>query len=151
LLVLPFLSIVAAFGIAPDTVTDTVPRQQVVEQLALPNLAPVDSTTAGYWREERVLRDDTLGALLARLGVDDPDALRQLRAERPARAIYQLAPGRTMRAQVTAEGKLLALRYLNGNTVFRIDRRGESFAVSQQPVQLERRIQMGSGQIRSSL
>jgi len=150
-LVLPFLGVVAAFGIAPDTVTDTVARQQIVEQLALPDLTPVDSPAAGYWREERVRRDDTLGTLLARLGVDDPDAFRQLRAERSAKAIYQLVPGRTMRAQTTAEGRLVALRYLSGNTVFRIDRRGESFSVTQQAVQLERRVQMSSGQIRSSL
>ena len=46
LLVLPFLGIVAAFGIAPDTVTDTAPRTQIVEQLALP--ATTLSVAAGH-------------------------------------------------------------------------------------------------------
>lgn len=151
LLVLPFLGIVAAFGIAPDTATDTVVRQHIVEELALPSTSLAVSPGAGFWREERVRRDDTLGELLSRLGVDDPDAFRQLRAERSARGIYRLIPGRTMRAQTTADGRLIALRYVNAGTATLIERRGESFSVSQQAVELERRILMGSGQIRSSL
>ena len=151
LLVLPFLGIVAAFGIAPDTATDTVVRREVVEPLALPELSPSNTASAGYWREERVRRDDTLGTLLSRLGVDDPDAIKYLRTERTAKGIYRLVPGRTMRAQTTAEGRLLALRYLNGGTVIRVERGGDAFLVIEQPVQLERRTQMRSGQIRSSL
>jgi len=151
LLVLPFLGIVAAFGIAPDTATDTLVRQQIVEELTLPATSLAVSPDAGFWREERVRRDDTLGELLSRLGVDDPDAFRQLRAERGARGIYQLIPGRTMRAQTTADGRLISLRYFNAGTAIQIERRGDSFSVSQQPVDLERRVQMGSGQIRSSL
>jgi murein DD-endopeptidase MepM/ murein hydrolase activator NlpD len=151
LLVLPFLGIVAAFGIAPDTATDSLMRRQIVEELTLPAASLALSPDAGFWREERVRRDDTLGELLSRLGVDDPDAFRQLRAERGARGIYQLIPGRTMRAQTTADGRLISLRYFNAGTAIQIERRGESFSVSQQPVDLERRVQMGSGQIRSSL
>jgi murein DD-endopeptidase MepM/ murein hydrolase activator NlpD len=151
LLLLPFFGIVAAFGIAPDTATDVVVRAEVVTDLALPDLTPVDSPSAGFWREERVRREDTLGILLSRLGVEDVDAFRYLRNQRAVKGLYQLIPGKTMRAQTTAEGKLLALRYLNGAKVFRIDRKGESFEPSEQPVQLERRVQMKSGEIRSSL
>src|SRR5688572_14683770 len=82
LLVLPFLGIVAAFGIAPDTVIDTVARKHIVEELPLPDLTSTDSATAGFWREERVRRDDTLGTLLSRLGVEDVDALKYLRNAR---------------------------------------------------------------------
>src|SRR5687768_10208232 len=74
-LVLPFLGIVAAFGIAPDTVTDTGPRTAVVEHLALPATTLSIPPDAGFWREERVRRDDTLGSLLSRLGVDDAAAV----------------------------------------------------------------------------
>jgi murein DD-endopeptidase MepM/ murein hydrolase activator NlpD len=151
LLVLPFLGIVAAFGIAPDTVTDTAPRTQIVEQLALPATTLSIPPDTGFWREERVRRDDTFGSLLSRLGVDDPGAIAWLRATRAARGLYQLIPGRTMRSHTTAEGKLLALRYLNGGTVIRVERGGESFSVTEQPVALERRVQMKSGEIRSSL
>jgi murein DD-endopeptidase MepM/ murein hydrolase activator NlpD len=151
LLVLPFLGIVAAFGIAPHTVTDTAPRTQVVEPLALPATTLSVPPDTGFWREERVRRDDTFGSLLSRLGVDDPGAITWLRGTRAARGLYQLIPGRTMRSHTTAEGKLLALRYLNGGTVIRIERSGESFSVTEQPVALERRVQMKAAEIRSSL
>ena len=150
-LVLPFLGIVAAFGIAPDTVTDTVARKQVVEDLELPAATQSVSKDARFWREERVRRDDSLGTVLSRLGVDDPAAVRYLRTERTAKGLYRLVPGRTIRAQTTVEGKLIALRYLNGGTVIRVERGGEAFLVIEQPVQLERRVQMKSGEIRSSL
>ena len=150
-LILPFLGVVAAFGIAPDTATDTVARKQVIEQLALPPTSIALSPDAGFWREERARRDDTLGTLLARLGVDDPEAVKYLRGERAAKGLYRLVPGRTMRAQTTAEGRLIALRYTNGSTLTSVDRSRETFTVIETPVELERRVQMGSGHIRSSL
>jgi murein DD-endopeptidase MepM/ murein hydrolase activator NlpD len=149
--VLPFLGIVAAFGIAPDTVIDRAPRTQVIEQIAIPTESLSVALDPGFWREERVRRDDTFGSLLSRLGVEDPAAVAWLRATRAARGLYQLIPGRTMRAHTTAEGKLLALRYLNGNNVIRIERNGESFNVNEQTAALERIVQMKSGEIKSSL
>ena len=151
LLVLPFVGIVAAFGIAPDTATDAVPRTQVIEDLPIPSLAPPNSAVAGFWREERVRRDDTLGTRLSRLGVEDADAFKYVRSLRTPKGLAQLVPGRTMRAQTTVEGKLIALRYLTNGTVIRVERQGDSFSVSEQAVQLERRVQMRSGEIRSSL
>src|SRR5262249_31345961 len=68
-LVLPFLGVVAAFGIAPDTTTDTIARKEVVEPLTLPATTLAAQPDAGFWREERVRRDDTIGTLLSRLGV----------------------------------------------------------------------------------
>jgi murein DD-endopeptidase MepM/ murein hydrolase activator NlpD len=150
-LALLFLGVVAAFGIAPDTATETIARRQVTEQLALPVESLALPPDAGFWREERVRRDDTLGTLLARLGVDDPDAVKYLRAERMAKGLYRLMPGRTMRAQTTTEGKLIALRYLNAGTLTSVEHNGETFTVAERPVQLERRVQMGSGHITSSL
>jgi len=151
LVVLPFLGVVAAFGIAPGTITEPVSRTQVVEDIPLPALAPSVETDAGYWREERIQRGDTLGALLARLGAADPEALQFLRGTRAARGMHQLIPGRTVRARVTADGKLLALRYQNAGNVLTLERQGDAFVVGENPVMLERRILMKSGEIRSSL
>src|SRR6185436_17736052 len=138
-LILPFLGVVAAFGIAPDTATDTIARKEVVELLALPATSLALAPDMGFWREERVRRDDTLGTLLARLGVDDPEAVKYLRSERTAKGFYRLAPGRTMRAQTTAEGRLMALRYINGGTIASVERGRGGFTVTEQPVKLERR------------
>ena len=150
-LVLPFAGVVAAFGIAPDTATDTIPRKEVIEQIALPAFTMAVASDAGFWREERVRREDTLGTLLARLGVDDPDALKYLRGERAAKGFYRLVPGRTMRAETTADGTLVSLRYGIGGTTTSVERKGDDLVVAERPVDLERRIQMASGSIRSSL
>src|SRR5512143_2285494 len=98
ILVLPFVGVVAAFGIAPDTITDTIVVNKVVEDVALPVVTTSENTEDAFWREERVQRGDTLAGLLARLGVEDPEALRTLRMTRDAKALYQLVPGRTVRA-----------------------------------------------------
>jgi len=150
-LVLPFIGVVAAFGIAPDTVTEPVARTQVVQELVLPAPTAVGTGGEGYWHEERVQRGDTVAALLTRLGAEDPDAVDFLRSTRSARAIHQLVPGRTVRAQTTTDGRLLELRYQNGGSVLQVQRQGEAFGVSEGPVQLEARVLMKSGQIRSSL
>ena len=152
LLVLPFIGVVAAFGIAPDTVTDPVVQKPVVQALALPAALPAAAgTDEAYWREERIQRGDTLADLLARLGVEEPEALQFLRGARAARALHQLAPGRAVRAQVTADGKLLALRYPAGGKSLNVRREGDTFSVAEEALQLERRVLMKSGEIRSSL
>ncbi|OGA39660.1 MAG: peptidase M23 [Betaproteobacteria bacterium RIFCSPLOWO2_12_FULL_62_13] len=149
--VLPFIGVVAAFGIAPDTVTEKLVVTRVVEEVALPELAAGGNRDEAYRHEERIQRGDTIASLLARLQVDDPDAVQTLRGTRQARALYRLVPGKTIRAEITGEGKLLALHYLAGSDVHSIERTGDTFMVTVQPAQLETRTLMGSGTIRSSL
>ncbi len=150
-LVLPFIGVVTAFGIAPDTVTEPLTQTPVVLELALPAPRSANVPAEGYWREERIQRGDTLAALLARLGADDPEALQHLRSTRSARALYQLVAGRPVRAQITAEGRLLELHYRNGGNVLTMERRGDGINVIEQPAELERRVLMNSAEIRSSL
>ena len=151
MLVLPFLGVVAAFGIAPDTATETVTRRPVVLELALPAPAAASNADESYWREERIQRGDTLAELLSRLGVDEAAALQFLRSSRSARALHQMPPGRTVHARVTVEGKLLALRYQSGGKVLEVLREGQGFVATESPLELERRVLMKSGEIRSSL
>ena len=56
-----------------------------------------------------------------------------------------------MRAHVAADGRLLALRYQTGGKVLNVERRGNEFSASEEALELERRILMKSGEIRSSL
>jgi murein DD-endopeptidase MepM/ murein hydrolase activator NlpD len=148
---LPFASVMAAFGIAPDTVTDHVAVTRIVEEVALPSLEAIEVGPEAYWREERIQRGDTIGTLLARLGIDDPAAARFLRNAREARSLYQLAPGRVVRAATTGDGELVSLHYLHGGSVLNVQRSGETFDITEQPPVLERRVLMESGEIRSSL
>ena len=150
-LLLPFIGVVAAFGIAPDTVTDPVVRKQVVQELELPAPNAVAGEDESYWKEERTQHGDTLAELMARLGVEDAPALQFLRSTAATRTLYQLAPGKTVRAQVDGDGRLLALRYQNGGKVLSVERRGDTFSATEAAADLERRVQMKSGEIRSSL
>jgi murein DD-endopeptidase MepM/ murein hydrolase activator NlpD len=56
-----------------------------------------------------------------------------------------------VRAQITAEGRLLELHYHNGGNVLTVERRGDGISVVEQPAELERRVLMKSAEIRSSL
>jgi murein DD-endopeptidase MepM/ murein hydrolase activator NlpD len=151
ILVLPFIGVVAAFGIAPDTATEPMARSEVVQEITLPLSPLAGKADEGYWREERIQRGDTIAALLERLGAEDSATAEFLRNTRSARTLRQLIPGRTVRALTTAEGKLLELRYQTGGTVLNVQRLEDNFQVTKQPIEFERRILMKAGEIRSSL
>jgi len=147
---LPFIGVVAAFGIAPDTVTEQVQLTSVVERVALqPVTESADDET--YWREERIQRGDTFAGLLSRLRIEDAEAISFLRNNDDARGLRQLVPGRIVRAQTSEDGRLLALRYSTGVMVLTAKPEGAGYRVDQEVAPLERRILMRSAEIRTSL
>lgn len=150
-LALPFVGMMAAFGIAPDTVTDKIERSPVVEDVALQLPPPADPQRETYWRETRVERGDTIASILQRLQVDEASVTLLLQHSRQARALYRLIPGRTVRAHTTGTGQLLALRYLNGTDLLKIDNERDELKIWEGPADVETRVLMGSGEIRSSL
>ena len=84
-----------------------------------------------YWREERMQRGDTIGSVLARARVVDPDAMEFLRTDPSARALYQLRPGARCRVATDDDGRLLAIavsRQQRRDTVGRAFRRRDSRA-----------------------
>lgn len=146
------LSAVAAFGIAPDTVVETVPTRTIVRALPVPALAEPDAADAVYWREERVQRGDTIGALLARAGVEDAQAMQYLRTDPSARPLYQLRPGRPVHVATDEEGDLVALKFqANTGDFLMVERSGDTFRTSTAPVSEEVRTVLRSGEIRTSL
>lgn len=151
LIALPCFGVVAAFGIAPDTLVETVPVNNVVEELNLPALTPAADSSSTFTREERIQRGDTVASLLARLQIDDPEALQLLRNNKQAKALYQLVPGKSVRATTTADGRLVSLRYLNGGSLLAVDRTGSGYTIKEEPARLEQRVLMISAQIRNSL
>ncbi|HNA81897.1 MAG TPA: peptidoglycan DD-metalloendopeptidase family protein [Thiobacillaceae bacterium] len=152
LAVLPFVGVVAAFGIAPDTVTDTLPRETKVESVALPEIKTADAGTFDFWREERVARGDSLANVLSRMGVDSTESREFLGAAREAKPLATLVPGRTALARVTASGQVLLFRYLApDDTLVTINRVNGTFKVEQKKAILESRMIMRSGSIQASL
>ena len=112
---LPLLGIATAFGIAPQTLTDNISVQTIVEDVVLPQLETLPSANAHagfFWVTETIRRDDTLASLIKRLNILNEDAIEFLRSNHDASTLAsQLKPGQTVRAQTNEAGKLIALQY----------------------------------------
>lgn len=149
---IPLLGVVAAFGIAPQTATENVSLERVVQEVALAPL-PIDlpPQTDRFWREQRVQRGDTLAQLFMRLGINDPDALAWLSANRDAHALYQLIPGRTVRAITGVDDRLLSLEYRTERFALAVRRTDQGFALDDSPPVVGRRTAMKSGTVQTSL
>lgn len=150
---LPFFGVVAAFGIAPDTVPEPVELQHVVEAISLPSApAAAEPEVAKFWREERIQRGDTVASVLSRLSVSDPEALGYLLQAKDVRSLYQLVPGRSLRVVTTAEGRLESLSYVNTDGRRLHVTRGESgFSATEEVPQTEQWVMQSSGEIETSL
>ncbi len=149
----PLLGVVTAFGIMPQTVFNNTSEQKtIIEDIALPVSAETESTTATFWRNERVQRGDTVAELLRRLSVEDIAASNFLLKDKAAASLRQLSVGREVQSEIAADGSLLALRYLNntGEQVV-IEKNGGGFKTSTLPAQLEQRVFMRTGEIKSTL
>lgn len=156
---------VCAFGaagvapMAPDAAD--LPVKTITQELAVPSLAEqiakLENDSQLYLHEERVRPGDTLATLLNRLGVDDDAAARFIKADKIAYQVFQLKAGRKIQAQTTADGKLQQLSTTIADSsssppkTIIISREGVNFNATESSAKLERRIEMHSGEIRSSL
>jgi murein DD-endopeptidase MepM/ murein hydrolase activator NlpD len=148
----PLLGVVTAFGIMPQTVFNSSEQRTIIEEIALPVSAETGSTSATFWRNERVQRGDTVAELLRRLSVEDNAASDFLLKDKTAASLRQLAVGREIQSEIAADGSLLALRYLNNNgEQVVIEKNGSGFKTSALPAQLEKRVFMRTGEITSTL
>ena len=149
---LPLLGVLTAFGIMPQSVITLAPLTNTVEEISLPELPQVADSSAAFWRNERVQRGDTVAELLQRLNVDDAAASNYLRNNKAAEPLRRLGTGKDVQAETTADGSLLALRFLNnnGNQIV-IEKSGDSFRTSTLALQTERRLFMRTGEISSTL
>lgn len=150
-----------AAGVAPMAPDPAdLPVRSITEEIAIPSLgeqiARLQADEQVYLREERVRPGDTLATLLARLGVDDDAAAGFIKTDRTAYNVLQLRPGRRVQAETSADGQLqrLTATYVDGSGQPRnlvVTRDGESFKAAENSAALERRVEMHSGEIRSSL
>lgn len=148
----PLLGVVTAFGIMPSSALPTSSSQTVVEAISLPLTAKTASSTATFWRNERVQRGDTVAELLHRLNVEDSTATDYLLKNKSAESLRQLTVGKEIQSEIAADGSLLALRYLSNNGAqIVIEKSGSSYKTSSLPVQLEQRVFIRTGEIKSTL
>ncbi|MBV8665795.1 MAG: peptidoglycan DD-metalloendopeptidase family protein [Burkholderiaceae bacterium] len=144
---------------APDAAD--LPVKAITEELQLPNVADQLADGEGpeqtYINEEKIRPGDSLASLLTRLGVDDDAAAAFIKSDRTAHDALQLKAGKTVQAQVNEDGELKWLTTLvadNGDLPEKslvISRSSNGFKASEAPARLERRLEMHSGDIKSSL
>jgi len=142
--------VVAAFGTVQNTPEPA--RTTIVEPLALPARPENKDVDEVFVREDRFQRGDTISALLERLDVDDQQAERLLRSREAMRPFRLLRPGTTVQARTAEDGSLISMWFIGAREqLISIEGAGDGFAASEQPAELTRRIQMISGEIKSSL
>jgi murein DD-endopeptidase MepM/ murein hydrolase activator NlpD len=154
---------VCAFGatavapIAPDPAD--LPVKSISQQLELPNLAEqiaaLQNDSQQFIHEEQVRRGDSLGSLLTRLGVDDAQAQNFIRSDKTAKRILSLKTGKRLQAETDENGLLLSLHAtIDGKdapSTVTVKRLGDKFVATEGAPQLERRVEMRSREINSSL
>lgn len=154
LLVIPALTVLTAFGIAPGA-SGNIPKQALVlELLDLPDSPTTEEATANrFVTQERVMRGDTVADLLDRLGIRDSSALDFLRSDPTGRTIFrQLVPGRMLQAETGNDGELLALRYfLSAASLLEVARGPRGLQARHREVSEPPRIFHRTATIRSSL
>jgi hypothetical protein len=144
-----------AAGVAPDAAD--LPVKSLVQELALPSLseqiASLDPADQNYVSEDKVRPGDTLATLLNRLGVHDDAAAGFIKTDRTANGVLQLKAGKRVQVQTTASGALqwLSATVADGrdkpvkNIVIR--REGSGFKALETAANLEKRVEMRSGDI----
>lgn len=156
------LAAVTAFGVDPlDDAGQPAEPTLVTETLQLsPQVA--DGSADGYLHSELVRRGDTLAILLARMGANDAEFLRFAGTDATARRALVLRPGRSLRVELDALGRVQRLAYRG--TGFDDDPRSTQAARRlvvkrttaglqsfEESVPVERNTEMRSAEIRSSL
>ena len=156
---------VCAFGaaavapLAPDAAD--LPVKAIAQEIQLPALSEQIAALQGekhyFMREERVRLGDTLGTLLARLGVEDAAAVSFIKSDTTAKTILQLRAGKLVQAKTDESG---ALQWLNMTVSdgrdgpardIAVSRTENGFTASDAGTELEQRIEMRAGYINSSL
>lgn len=145
--------------LAPDA--SDLPVKSLSQELALPDLsaqiAAREISEQSYLSEEKVRAGDTLATLLTRLGIDDDAAASFIKSDRLAHSVLQLKAGKRVQAQTTEDGELQWLSASIGdgreNAVKNIvvTRDGDGFKAYEAPAKMEKRVEMHSGEIKSSL
>ena len=149
---LPLLGVVTAFGLVPQSDFNLADAQITFNDISLPKITSPAVTGITYWRDERMQRGDTVATFLNRLNVDDGAATEYLSKAPETASFRKLRPGSEAQAEITANGNLVELRYLGDNsTQFMVEKQDGNFRTTAFPAQLETRLFVRSGEIRSNL
>ncbi len=146
---------VAAFANVADGMNVVIHQQDTVELLSISQMVPVDSIRGQFVREERIRPGDSVTALLARLGVDNPSLLVAARNNPDAQPFFrQLSPGKTITAYLDQDGRLQSLIFPlseRQDQALILDARNAGLKVIQQSLPVETRVLIKAADISYSL
>lgn len=145
------LLVATAIAVTPNKEPSS---QLIIEQLALESAKALSDDQSTYVLEERIRAGETLGGLMSRLGIRDPEALTYLRSAPEVHAIAeQLAPGKLVSSKTTANGDLLSLHFpLNDRRhALIIEKLEGQLQARTSPEAFERNVITKAGTINSSL
>lgn len=149
---IPMFGVVAAFGLAPDTVTEEIAQETWRQSLELPAPTLTDSGSFDFWREERIGSGETLSHLLQRLGVAQEEIAAVLTTSRETKALGRLTVGRTVLARVTSTGRLISLQYLpTEDSLITLERVNNAFRAQESAIKPEVQQVTRGGAIEGSL
>ncbi|NBQ91013.1 MAG: M23 family metallopeptidase [Betaproteobacteria bacterium] len=156
-----------AFGLAPLAPSATDLPQRMVTQTLLPavnlgdQLEALSDVPLELYRSDTTRKQDTAETLLGRLGVNDAQAAAFIRQDRQARKLLEGRAQKMVRAKADASGRLIELvarypaeqRNLADTHFLRLTlkRVDDAWVTDLETVELQSRVQLGSGTIRSSL
>lgn len=147
------LGMAGAIAVVPAPSADQVVTDTVIEDLLL-KTQQLPEAHQVFMREERIQRGDTLGALLTRLGIADRQADEFIRISPDTQAMHrQLAPGKLVVAQTSAEGLLQRLIFpLNTqDTALIIERKDDALSATQEALRFEKQVIVKGAEIQYSL
>ena len=149
---IPLLGVVTAFGLVPTSDLGLNTGKISIEELALPTTAAAKTTSTTFWRTERMKSGDTVAELMQRLNIKDAAASDYLRNNAESKSFRKLSSGKEVQAETDITGALVSLRYLgdNGSQVV-IKKQGDQFATETIAAQLEKRLFVRTGEIKTSL
>jgi len=147
----------AVAPIGPDA--SDMPVKSVSQDLQLPNLADqiaaLQQDQQQFLKEERIRAGDSLGSVFNRLGIEDQQAQSFVRSDKVARSILSLKTGKRIQAETDENGLLLSLHATIADKddfkTVTVTRKGDKFVATTAPAKLERRVEMHSRNISSSL
>lgn len=153
---------IGAAAVAPSAPPDTshIEIRSVTEEIKLPSLEEqifvLNKEKHYFMREEKVRTGDTLGSLLSRLGVDDAQALAFIKSDDIAKEMLHLKAGKIVQVKTDNEKRLywLYMSTTDKNDALLdivVTRTDKGFTSSRDSAAIERRIEMRSGVIYSSL
>ena len=156
-----------AFGLAPLAPdASRLPQQVVTQTLPLgvdlnEQLEALSALPLELYRSDTTRKQDTADALLARLGVNDAQAAAFMRQDRVARKLFEGRAQKMVRAKADASGRLIELvarypvdqRQLADTHFTRLSltRIDDAWVSTVETVELQSRVQLGSGIIRTSI